>query len=156
VVVAVAEADTAGKRVNVTLAGRDSVGPVNWLRSYRIADGDVAYAMELASVISLGVLEGRWKAVKSEAWGGVDAMSGPGSEIDLEVEFSSLPEWNAIRQKILDTPGVDDVRIGGVSARAAEVKLRYPGGGQPLAGVLARQGLNMRNDGAAWSVRASF
>ena len=156
VVVALVETDAPGKRIDVTLLGHDSVGAINWKRSYKMADGDVAYAMELASVISLGVLEGRWKAVKSEAWGGVEAMSGPGSEIDLEVEFSSLPEWNAIRQKILDTPGVDDVRIGGVSARAAEVRLRYPGGGQPLAGVLARQGISMRNDGAAWLVRSSF
>lgn len=156
VLVAVAEIDTPAKRVNVTLVGTDAVGPINWKRSYRVADGDTAYAMELASVVSLGVLEGRWKAVKSEAWGGDAAIAGSASVIELEVEFGSLAEWNDIRRRVLETRGVDNVEIGAVSARSAEMSLRYPGGGQPLSAALARQGLTLRNDGTSWLLRASF
>jgi hypothetical protein len=65
-------------------------------------------------------------------------------------------EWNELRRRIVDTPGVDDVQIGAVSARSAEVTLRYPGGGQPLSTTLARQGLSLRNDGPRWLLRASF
>jgi Uncharacterized protein conserved in bacteria (DUF2066) len=156
ILMAVAEVDRAGKRLHVTLAGSDSVGALNWKRSYRMADGDHVYAMELAAVISLGVLEGRWKAIQSDAAGGVDVMSGPASEVALAVRFSSLPEWNALREALLGTPGVDDVRIGGISARGADVSLRYPGGAALLASVLARQGITMQNDGSGWLVRSSF
>lgn len=156
ILVAVAEIDTSTKRLHVTIAGDDAVGPLLWRRDYRLTDNDVTYAMELAAVVTLGVLEGRWKAAKSEAFGGVEAFAGPGSEVQLEVEFSSLAEWNDLRRQIVDTPGVDDVQIGAVSARSAEVTLRYPGGGQPLANTLAQQGLNLRSDGTRWLLRASF
>jgi hypothetical protein len=156
ILVAVAEIDRATKRLHVTLAGDDAVGPLLWRRDYRLTDNDVSYAMELAAVVTLGVLEGRWKAAKSEAFGGVEAFAGPGAEVTLEVEFSSLAEWNELRRQIVDTPGVDDVQIGAVSARSAEVTLRYPGGGQPLANTLARQGINLRSEGERWLLRASF
>ena len=156
VLVAVAEVDQPGKRLNMTLAGRDAVGSVLWTRSYRVPDGDVAYAMELAAVVTLGVIEGRWKADKSEAWGGVDSLAGPGRVVQFEVEFGSLAEWNDIRRQILDTAGVDDVQIGAVSARSAEVSLRYPGGEQPLADAFARKGLALRSDGGLWVLRPIF
>ncbi len=155
ILIAVAEIDTSMKRLHVTLAGDDAVGPLLWRRDYRLTDNDVSYAMELAAVVTLGVLEGRWKAAKSEAFGGVEAVAGPGTEVQLEVEFTSLSEWNELRRRIVDTPGVDDVQIGAVSARSAEVTLRYPGGGQPLSNTLARQGLSLRNDGPRWLLRAS-
>jgi hypothetical protein len=153
---AVAEIDTAMKRLHVTVAGDDAVGPLLWRRDYRLTDNDVSYAMELAAVVTLGVLEGRWKAAKSEAFGGIEAFTGPGTEVQLAVEFSSLSEWNELRRRIVDTPGVDDVQIGAVSARSAEVTLRYPGGGQPLSNTLARQGLSLRSEGQRWLLRASF
>jgi hypothetical protein len=156
VIVAAGEVDKPGARLHVTIAGRDAVGPLVWKRSYRLAGGDVGFAMELAAVVTLGVLEGRWKAAKSEGWGGVDALAGPGSEIRIEAEFSSLAEWNEMRRHLLETDGVGDLRIGAVSARGAEMSLRYPGGGESLANALARQGLSLRSGGAAWILRASF
>ncbi len=65
IVMAVAEPDMAAKKLTVTLAGRDAVGPLLLKRTYRISNGDLDYASQLAAVVSLGVIEGRWKAVKS-------------------------------------------------------------------------------------------
>ena len=56
---AVAEIDTSMKRLHVTVAGDDAVGPLLWRRDYRLTDNDVSYAMELAAVVTLGVLEGQ-------------------------------------------------------------------------------------------------
>lgn len=152
VVVAVAEVDKAAGRVHVTLAGQDGVGPLLWKRSYRITDGDVGYAMELAAVISLGVLEGRWKAMQS---GDVSAAAGGGlPDVLLDVQFGSMSEWNDIRGRILDLPTVDDVRVGNVSTNNAQVMVKYPGGGRALASELGRQGLQMEQSGAGWMVRA--
>jgi hypothetical protein len=156
IVLAVAETDVGAKRLHVTLAGTDAVGPISWKRSYRIAEGDTDYTMELAAVVSLGVIEGRWKAVRAGAQGGTDAMSGGGPDIALEVEFRSMDEWNDIRGRLLDMPGVDDLRVGAVSARSAEVSLKFPGGPGLLANELAAKGLSLRQTMSGWLLKTSF
>ncbi|MCH9766023.1 MAG: DUF2066 domain-containing protein [Alphaproteobacteria bacterium] len=156
VALVVAEVDRASKKVHVSVVGRDAVGPINWSHSYRIVDGDVSYALELVAVVSLGVLEGRWKAMKAEFVGGVSALSGPATSIALQVSFSGLHEWNTMRRQLLDTPGVEDVRIGAVSPRAANVELTYPGGAPTLAAALAGQGLSMMQSGNTWLLRSRF
>ena len=65
VLLAVAEQDLAARRLNVTLTGRDAVGAFTAERAYRLDPADPGYASELAAVVSLGILEGRWKAIKS-------------------------------------------------------------------------------------------
>jgi hypothetical protein len=61
VVLAVLEPSADGRKATVTLSGQDSVGNFTLVRRYRL-DGDLAYTAELAAVVGLGVLEGRWKA----------------------------------------------------------------------------------------------
>lgn len=65
VVVALAEPDPAARKLHVTLSGRDAVGAFTLKRSYRLDPSDPNYAAEFAGVVSLGILEGRWKAVAS-------------------------------------------------------------------------------------------
>ncbi len=150
VVLAIAEIDPATKQVHVTLAGHDAVGPFSWKRSYRASDGDTGYALELASVVSLGVLEGRWKALKT---GGAVAQ---GQDVDIEVVFDSQDQWNDIRGRVLDLQGVDDVRVGTISARNAQMGLKYPGGGAALAGQLAQQGLTLSQASGQWQLRSTY
>lgn len=156
VLFAVAEVDAADKMLNVSLAGIDPAGIVSWRRGYRIADGDVGYTMELAAVVTQGVLEGRWKVAKSEEAGGGTSFGGGGGDVHLAVEFTSLGEWNDLRGRILDMPGIDDVRIGAVSARSADVSVRYPGGGLALAAALSRQGLVLTDGGGVWILRSGY
>jgi len=155
VLFAIAEVDAADKKLNVTLAGIDAAGLVSWRRSYQITHGDVGYAMEFAAVVSQGVLEGRWKVAKSEEGRGGGGFGG-GSAVQMSVEFSSLDEWNDLRRVLLDLPGVDDVRIGAISARSAEVSVRYPGGGNGLASALASQGLALMDAGGTWVLRSGY
>ncbi|MEQ1576543.1 MAG: DUF2066 domain-containing protein [Hyphomicrobium sp.] len=152
VVLAVAEIDAATKQVHVTLAGHDAAGPFSWKRSYRASDGDTGYAMELASVVSLGVLEGRWKALKSGGTG----VGGFGQDVEIDVVFESQDQWNDIRGRVLDLQGVDDVRVGTISARNAQMGLKYPGGGPALASTLAQQGLTLSQTGGQWQLRAAY
>lgn len=154
VLFALADVDIPGKQLNVTIAGIDAAGMISWRRSYRMADGDVAYAMDLAAVVTQGVLEGRWKVAKSEEGG--RGPAGSGGTVQLSVQFSSRDEWNDLRSQILDLPGVDDVRVGTVSADSADVSLSYPGGGPGLAAALARHGVRMSNAGGVWAVRSGY
>ncbi len=156
IVAAVADIDVPGKRLHVTLAGRDAVGPINWKRSYRLASGEQAYALELAAVVGLGVLEGRWKAVQAGARGGVEAITGPGAQVQLLVEFTSIGQWNEIRGQLLQTQGIEEVRIDSVSPRSADVSLRYPGGAPRLADALAARGMALRDESGTWILRSRF
>ena len=154
VVLALAEPDASGKTLVVTLSGSDAVGAFNLKRTYRISGGDAAYTAELAAVVGLGVLEGRWKAAKGGAGGGVDTTAGAG--IQIVAEFTTLSEWNEIRSRILDTEGAFDVTVGSVSARSAEVSLRHPGGPGALAQAFAAHGLTMDNAAGTWRVHSTF
>jgi Uncharacterized protein conserved in bacteria (DUF2066) len=171
-----------GRKLAVTLTGRDAVGPFTVTRTYPVLDGDVAYATELAAVVGLGILEGRWKALKSSrpansgtvSADGVDgwaattdragkndgiATSQPTSggwtdDIEFVVEFRGLGQWRQMRERLNETPGVEDLEVGQMSARTASVKLRYPGGAERLANDLSAQGMQLSNQGGSWVLQS--
>jgi hypothetical protein len=171
IVLAIFESDISAKKVLVTLAGQDAVGPFLLKRTYRISGGDLGYTSELAAVVALGVLEGRWKATRGAAnsnqnaadspappaWsaGGATAPTGAGENVSFVAEFTSLAQWNEIRTQLLDTPGVDDLNISTISARTAEVALHFPGGPQGLSNAVGARGLSLLNNGTSWVLRPS-
>ena len=169
-VLAILEPDLPQKRLKVTLAGRDAVAPFVLRRVYRIEGGDLAYTAELAAVIGLGVLEGRWKAINIRNVGpqvagpaaaaapspiprpGLNpepAESGDGA-MRIAVEFRNMGEWQQISRQLSQTPDIADLEVEGLSARGARVSLRYPSGPQALALTLAQQGLILRSAGGTW------
>ncbi len=148
VLLAVAEQDDAAGRLNVTLSGRDAVGAFALTRAYRLDAGDPAYTRELAAVVSLRILEGRWKALKSRR----DTAGGGGSAVDLliAVEFRGMSEWQDISRRLSSTPGVEELEVAGLSARGARVTLRYADGAEGLSRALSQQGLSLRPSGSNW------
>ncbi len=149
-----AEPDLGSMKLNVTLMGRDAVGQFALKRSYRFQADDFGYTTELAALIALGTLEGRWKALKARpAVGGGTAGAQPLQSVQLTIQFSTLREWESIRQQIADTPGVEDLLVAGQSGRAVDLAVRFPGGGVQLANSLASQGLDIREVGGTWIVR---
>jgi hypothetical protein len=147
VLVAAAEEDGAAGRLHVTLAGRDAVGAFVLRRSYRLDAADPGYARELAAVVSLSILEGRWKAIKVRAGGGAAAAAAGGEGLTIAVEFRGMNEWQDISRRLAATPGVEDLEVVGLSARGARVTLRYAGDAEQLSDILAQQGLVLRNAG---------
>lgn len=172
VVLAVLEPSADGKKASVTLAGQDSVGYFQLARNYRL-DGDLAYTSELAAVVGLGVLEGRWKAANAhqmtarapDPWAGrFDPAATPGAPpppggfssgpdapppqrgevLRLAVSFQGMGEWQQISQRLSATPGVGNLEVEGLSARGARLALSFPGGPDELARALSAQGLSLR------------
>jgi hypothetical protein len=165
VVLAIADPDPAAKRLTVTLYGIDGVGGLSLKRSYRVYDGDTAYSMELAAVVGLGVLEGRWKAQKapplaassySPAYSSSSANSGGGTAVAMRAQYQSLAEWSEMRRQLLDLPGVEDVRIETESARGADLTLRYPGGARELSSALYGRGLALENGTDRLILRSAY
>jgi hypothetical protein len=151
VLAAVLEPDPAGKHLRVTLVGRDAAGAFRLARAYRL-DGDLTYSSELAAVVSLGIIEGRWKAISVRGGGraGQSFAAGTPGAIRIAVEFLNMAEWQGISRRLAQLPDVTDLEVEGLSARGARLALRYPGGAERLAEALADQGLSLRNNGGAW------
>lgn len=173
VVLAIFETDLAAKKVIVTLTGRDAAGPILLKRSYRVSDGDLSYTAELAAVVALGVLEGRWKVIKSNPSAGAQTAAyqaeqpvwaanqplngqGAGDPVSFVAEFNDPAQWNDIRTQILDTPGVDSVSITTMTDHNAEVALRFPGGASALSNAVGGRGLSLINVGRGWVLRATY
>ena len=182
IVVALAEPDPGKGRLNVTIAGRDAVGAFSLKRSYRVDPADPNYAAELAGVVSLGVLEGRWKAISEPSNGAtaaapapppyVRAPAGPvgyapqpppanapppasaAGAMQVAVEFRGMSEWQDISRKLAATPGIRDLDVAGLSARGARITFRYADDPQRLAQMLEGQGLSLRSNGGAWVLSA--
>ncbi len=148
--VALAEPDPGAKRLHVWLAGSDASGPILFKRSYRLG-GDTAYAMELAAVVALGILEGRWK-YKS---GTGQALASPDTAETFEVvvEFRSRGQWEEMRARLDRIAGVEDVDVIALSTRNATLAMRFPGGAEQLAGAVEQQGMMLARAGSAWTLR---
>lgn len=150
-VLAVAEPRNDGKRLNIALIGVDAVGPFRLHRSLPIDQGDVAFTAELAAVIGLGVIEGRWKAINtSQSSVGSSPSDLVEQRLNFTVVFHGIGEWQKIRQQLTQIPGVSGLDTGTVSARGAEVALNYPGGIAAFQNGIAAQGLRLNNLGGVW------
>lgn len=160
IVLALLEPDPANRRVRVTLAGQDAAGPFKLVRNYRLDGTDLAYTAELAAVISLAIIEGRWKVTnirggggsysRGESGGGEAASRGQGDALRIAVEFSGMGEWQVISRQLAQTPDVADLEVEGLSARGARIALKYPGGPERLADALSEHGLTLRSAGGGW------
>lgn len=173
VLLAIYEPEPAAKKLHITLAGYDASGPISLKRSYRVSDGDYTYAGDLAALVSLGILEGRWKALRAPAGGAGTPVMDPatsggapvwsagaapatGEVVRLVAEFGSLAQWNEMRTQLLETPGVENLEIAAVSSSNADLSLQYPGGGRALANILGSRGLRMIDTGAGWALSSSY
>jgi hypothetical protein len=112
--------------------------------------------MELAAIVALGTLEGRWKMVAARARGGIEVLSGPAEGMTMLVEFRNMRQWQDMRRVIAETPGVESLVVGGLSARGADVSLRFPGGGEQLAEALASQGMTLSRVGGTWVLKPNW
>jgi hypothetical protein len=147
--VAFAGSDKATGRLAVTLAGTDAVGPFVLARQYRVDAADPGYARELAAVVALRTIEGRWKAVHTHGAGTAVAASGA-TDLLIAVEFVGMAEWQDISHKLSAMPGIEELEVAGLSARGARVTLRFADGAEHLAEALAQQGLSLRNNNGTW------
>ena len=154
------------RKLQVTLVGRDAVGSLAWIKKYRFDSEDPGYAIELAAVVSLGVLEGRWKASGGRVQGptrppglaqsappsdwGSSSADPDGENVNLAVEFRNMTEWADISRRLGQVPGVENIDVAGLSGHSARLTLRYPDGLRRLADVAPQYGLIMRQGASGW------
>ena len=94
-----------------------------------------------------------WKAVRARGAAPMPLAGAPLQPVQIYVEFRSLQEWQGLRRQLEDMPGVSDFSVGGLSSSAANVALRYPGGGPALSNALGSVGIALQGSGGAWVAR---
>lgn len=152
-VLAIAEPTADGKTLTTKLFGVDRVGSVSLARNDPVYGGNMKSAAYEAAEIALGVFEGRWKLMQSpRSVAGVDATP---VDLNVVVEFSGIQEWKAIRGRLVKIPGVQGLDIKSLSARTAQLVLKFPGGAEGLARMVPAHGLSMQGAGEAWILRGN-
>ena len=165
---AIASPSPDGAKFNVTLIGEDWTGPIDLRRTYRLYYNDVTYTSEFATVIALGVIEGRWKLSQGISGTAVETASaaagwapsangsgGPLQAVRFTVEFTSLQQWQQMRARLGQLAGPENLQVGALSSRGAEVSLGFPGGPDALQQRLASEGMTLFNAGGHLVLRAT-
>jgi len=142
--VAKAKPSEDGTQINVEVRGESPMGQVEFIQTYPIENGNLAGATFKAARDFLSALEVRWKQENQ------NQSSRGGQIFAVTIPFSSLQEWQALRQTIVATNGVGAVDIKSLSARGALVDVRFAGDAGALAIELATHGLILTNVGNGW------
>ncbi len=166
-IVAFAEPDAEGKYLNFHLIGRDEIGDIDLKRKFLIFNDDVQTITELSAKITLGILEGRWKEAKmldiplaNKAGQGANAKIGDNGvtsslggvsnslarqSLLITVPYNSLRDWQRIRKKLNNFPGLEDIDVKSLSARSAFIHVEFPGGQNRLSRMAQQYGMRLED-----------
>jgi hypothetical protein len=155
-IIAVGQAVDGGKFIT-RLAGTDGVGRINYGRSDTLNGTSPKAAAKDAASFAYAVIEDRWKATRAPLEAvepahyepGMPPQAAPQGEpgrlVTAVVQFGGLKEWQQIRGRLVQVPGVRDLEINSLSARTASITFDYAGSLGRLQKVLADSGFSFEN-----------
>jgi hypothetical protein len=151
------------------LAGTDGVGRINYGRSDKLS-GTAPKAAQDAASFAYAVLENRWKATRAapdpvaapvnyEEGGtpppqAAPQQGEPGRLVTAVVVFAGLKEWQQIRGRLAQVPGLQRLEVNSLSARTASITFDYAGSLGHLQQVLGQSGFSFENREEAFVLRA--
>jgi hypothetical protein len=157
-----------GGRFVTRLAGVDGVGRINYGRSDKVGKKAPKAAQDAAS-FAYAVLENRWKATRTapdpiaapanyqEGMPQPQAapqQGEPGRLVTAVVVFAGLKEWQQIRGRLTQVPGLQRLEVNSLSARTASITFDYGGSLGHLQQVLGQNGFSFENREEAFVLRA--
>jgi hypothetical protein len=158
-----------GGRFVTRLAGTDGVGRINYGRSDKVA-GTAPRAAQDAASFAYAVLENRWKATRAApdpvaapvnyqegsmpAPQAAPQQGEPGRLVTAVVVFAGLKEWQQIRGRLAQVPGLQRLEVNSLSARTASITFDYAGTLGHLQQVLGQNGFSFENREEAFVLRA--
>ena len=156
-VIAIGQAEDGGQFIT-RLAGSDGVGRINYGRSDKFEGTPPKEAAQQAASFAYAVLENRWKATQASPEQvapvryeeGVPPQAAPqqgepGRIVTAVVQFAGLKEWQQIRGRLAQVPGLQGLEVNSLSARTASVTFDYAGSLGRLQKVLADSGFSFEN-----------
>lgn len=131
--------------VRATLIGETATGPVDFDETY-MADGVAAAAAQAAREFHAAMLAD-WRASRPTV------RPTAVQSIRVAVPVASLEQWNDLRARLVDTPGVSGVDLSSLSARGAVVRLNYSVSFPDLQAELAQRRLDLALRGETWVIQ---
>jgi hypothetical protein len=152
------------------LVGADGTGAINFGRTDKIGQGGAKRAARDAAMTAFGIIEERWKMTQSGQPGSTEARQDvPAREQKPEgerpqgdvarsvvalVEFSGLKNWQDMRSKLMNVPGLQALEVNSLSARTASISFEYAGSLGKLQKELELNGFSFENGEESFVVRS--
>jgi len=152
------------------LVGADGTGAINFGRTDKIGQGGAKQAARDAALTAFGIIEERWKMTQGEQPGAIEARQDvPTGEqqSDVErpqgdvarsvvalVEFSGLKNWQDMRSKLMNVPGLQALEVNSLSARTASISFEYAGTLGKLQKELELNGFSFENGEESFVLRS--
>jgi hypothetical protein len=152
---AVAELEGGGDSIAIKLIGSDALGQFSVQKKVKAKDGVDDSLIQMAARVAFETVQERWKLTRDTYTGTAVAGNpdspqgspGGGGLVSLEVtaQFSGLKEWQTIRSRLQNVPGIQNWDLRSVNPRSAQIGFDFPGGAERLTAMAAGQGLSVEN-----------
>jgi hypothetical protein len=153
---AVASTGGGTDEVVLKLIGNDASGQLSVLRKVREQDAGEEPLLQAAARLAFETVQQRWKLTRdsyvpagdsagSSAAGGSEYGSGGVTSLLVTAQYSGLKEWQTIRARLQNLPGIQNWDLKAVNPRAAQISFDFPGGADRLSAMAAGQGLSVEN-----------
>ncbi|MEM7621084.1 MAG: DUF2066 domain-containing protein [Pseudomonadota bacterium] len=140
------------KKAVVHLIGQDPTGDISNKKSYTLSEESPLETLKEAALFSLKTSESRWKLLRTAKIGD-DALSAEPKNFIMTVKFSNLRQWQTIRTKLVEIPGVQQLEVGSLSARGAEISLNYPGGAEYFGRKISYYNMVLEGSDGTWILK---
>jgi hypothetical protein len=153
------------------LVGADGAGAINFGRTDKIGQGGAKQAARDAASTAFGIIEERWKTTQGEQPAATEARQEVPTEgeqqsegarpqgevarsVVARVEFSGLKNWQEMRSKLMNVPGVQALEVNSLSARTASISFEYAGSLGKLQKELELNGFSFENGEESFVLRS--
>jgi len=164
----IAAGQVAGGKFMTRLIGTDSVGELNFSRDQAMQGQSAKAVAREAAEIAFGVLENRWKVMQSDAAEPAEIRQEEGlapqatpvtpgevpRNVVALVEFSGLKDWQDIRARLMNVPGLEALEVNSLSARTASITFDYAGSLGRLQSELGGRGFSMDDRDGTFVLRS--
>ena len=164
----IAAGQVADGKFVTRLVGTDSVGELNFSRAQTMQGQSAKAVAREAAEIAFGVLENRWKVMQSDAAAPTEVRQeeGPAPQaspaapgevprnVVALVEFSGLKDWQDIRARLMNVPGLEALEVNSLSARTASITFDYAGSLGRLQSELGGRGFSMDDRDGTFVLRS--
>jgi hypothetical protein len=151
ILVAIAE-PAEGNGVHAMMNGESELGKITFDKIYTADPATLESSAALAASRFHAVMVDKYKSDKAKVQQ-VGADADVSRSIPVAVPFSSPSEWNAIRSRILSSPGIIGVDVSTLAGDGAVIRLMYVGDLQFVQSSMQGTGLQMSQIGGNWVIQ---
>ncbi len=151
ILVAIAE-PAVGNGVRAMMNAESELGKITFDKIYTADPASLEGSAALAASRFHAVMVDKYKSDKAMV-SQVDAEANVSHSVPVTVPFSGPSEWNAIRSRILASPGIIGVDVSTLAGDGAVIRLMYVGELQYVQSSMQGTGLQMSQIGGNWVIQ---